>query len=132
MGILFLETTCLILLISVPEIFVISTEPLPANRESKTKVELLPSLKAPQSMCKAQAGQVGYLTCTTSMPTNLSLAWIRLRDNHILTVDTETFIQDNRLVHRSRLIIRSKEALSLYHFFLLKTSTSSCQQLKEE
>ena len=131
MGILFFETTCLILLISVPEIFVISRDPVP-GRESKTKVELLPSLKAPQSMCKAQAGQVGYLTCTTSMPTNLSLAWIRLRDNHILTVDTETFIQDNRLVHRSRLIIRSKEALSLYHFFLLKTSTSSCQQLKEK
>ena len=96
MGILFFETMCIILLMSVPEIFVISKEP---GRESTTKVNLLPSLKAPRSMCKAQEGQVGYLTCTTNMPTNLSLAWIRLRDNHILTVDTETFIQDNRLVH---------------------------------
>ena len=88
----FIEISCIILLTCIPETFLISTE-------SRPEIVLVPSLKAPQSMCKAQAGQVGYLTCTTNIPTNLSLAWIRLRDNHILTVDSETFIQDNRLVH---------------------------------
>ena len=27
---------------------------------------------------------------------NMTVAWVRIRDTHILTVDTETFISDNR------------------------------------
>ena len=91
MVIRFFEIACNITFIRIPETFLISTQ-------NRPEIALSPSLTGPQSVCKAQAGHVAYLTCTTNMPTNLSLAWIRLRDNHILTVDSETFIQDNRLV----------------------------------
>ena len=61
--------------------------------ESKTETFL-----ETNSVFRAQLGLVGYLTCTTGKLTNHSLAWLRRRDNHILTVDKETFIHDKRLV----------------------------------
>ena len=45
---------------------------------------------------KAQVGGVGYLRCSILNASNFTVAWLRVRDSHILTVDTETFISDVR------------------------------------
>ena len=51
---------------------------------------------------KAQAGGIAYLTCEVYNLNNLSVSWVRGRDSHILTVDRETFISDNRFVSMHR------------------------------
>jgi hypothetical protein len=45
---------------------------------------------------KGQLGSVAYLKCSTMNQKNMSMAWVRMRDSHILTVDRETFISDRR------------------------------------
>ena len=45
---------------------------------------------------KGQLGGAAYLECSINNLSNLSMAWVRMRDTHILTVDRETFIQDRR------------------------------------
>ena len=45
---------------------------------------------------RGQLGSVAYLECSIRNLGNMSMAWVRMRDSHILTVDTETFISDNR------------------------------------
>lgn len=49
-----------------------------------------------------QVGAHAYLTCYVGNLGNRSVSWIRSRDNHILTVDKETFISDNRFVSLNR------------------------------
>ena len=51
---------------------------------------------------KAQAGGIAYLTCEVYNLNNLSVSWVRGRDSHILTVDRETFISDDRFVSMHR------------------------------
>ena len=46
----------------------------------------------------AQVGSIAYLTCEVYNLNNLSVSWVRGRDSHILTVDRETFIFDNRFI----------------------------------
>ena len=46
----------------------------------------------------AQVGSIAYLTCEVYNLNNLSVSWVRGRDSHILTVDRETFISDNRFI----------------------------------
>ena len=45
-----------------------------------------------------QQGGHAYLTCTIVNVGNKSVSWVRMRDSHILTVDGETFISDDRFV----------------------------------
>ena len=45
---------------------------------------------------KGQLGSDAYLDCSINNLSNMSMAWVRMRDNHILTVDRETFISDRR------------------------------------
>ena len=45
---------------------------------------------------KGQLGSAAYLECSINNLSNMSMAWVRMRDTHILTVDRETFIQDRR------------------------------------
>ena len=45
---------------------------------------------------KGQLGGEAYLECSIMNLSNMSMAWVRMRDSHILTVDRETFIQDRR------------------------------------
>ena len=45
-----------------------------------------------------QVGSIAYLTCEVYNLNNLSVSWVRGRDSHILTVDRETFISDNRFI----------------------------------
>ena len=51
----------------------------------------------------AQLGSSAYLESSVRALGNLTVAWVRIRDTHILTVDQETFISDDRwakiLVH---------------------------------
>ena len=48
---------------------------------------------------KGQLGNVAYLECSIMNQMNMSMAWVRMRDTHILTVDRETFISDRRWVN---------------------------------
>jgi len=62
-----------------------------------------------------QAGQIAYLTCEIYCVNNRSVSWRRERDNHILAVDDELFIQDSRfqsLIQQNQriLMIRSVAA----------------------
>ena len=50
------------------------------------------------AVIRAQVGSVAYLTCEVYNLNNLSVSWVRGRDSHILTVDRETFISDNRFI----------------------------------
>lgn len=43
-----------------------------------------------------QAGQTAYLTCEIFCVNNRSVSWVREKDSHILSVDGEVFIQDQR------------------------------------
>ena len=45
---------------------------------------------------KGQSGSVAYLECSIMNLGNMSMAWVRMRDRHILSVDRETFISDRR------------------------------------
>ena len=47
---------------------------------------------------------MAYLPCEVFNLANKSVSWVRARDNHILTVDRETFISDQRFLstHRNR------------------------------
>ena len=45
---------------------------------------------------KGQLGSAAYLECSISNLSNMSMAWVRMRDSHILTVDRDTFISDKR------------------------------------
>ena len=45
---------------------------------------------------KGQLGSVAYLECSIMNLSNMSMAWVRMRDTHILIVDRETFISDRR------------------------------------
>ena len=45
---------------------------------------------------QGQLGSVAYLECSIMNLKNMSMAWVRMRDTHILTVDRETFISDRR------------------------------------
>jgi hypothetical protein len=51
-----------------------------------------------EAVIHALIGSVGYLTCEVYNLNNLSVSWVRGRDSHILTVDRETFISDNRFI----------------------------------
>ena len=51
-----------------------------------------------ESVIRTQVGSVAYLTCEVYNLNNLSVSWVRGRDSHILTVDRETFISDNRFI----------------------------------
>ena len=50
------------------------------------------------AVIQAQVGSIAYLTCEVYNLNNLSVSWVRGRDSHILTVDRETFIFDNRFI----------------------------------
>ena len=45
---------------------------------------------------KGQIGSDAYMECSILNLSNMSMAWVRMRDSHILTVDRETFISDRR------------------------------------
>ena len=45
---------------------------------------------------KGQLGSDAYLECSIINLSNMSMAWVRMMDSHILTVDRETFISDRR------------------------------------
>ena len=45
---------------------------------------------------KGQLGSVAYLECSIINLNNMTMAWVRMRDMHILTVERETFISDRR------------------------------------
>ena len=45
---------------------------------------------------KGQLGSVAYLECSIINLNNMTMAWVRMRDRHILTVERETFISDRR------------------------------------
>ena len=45
---------------------------------------------------KGQLGSDAFIECSISNLSNMSMAWVRMKDNHILTVDKETFISDRR------------------------------------
>lgn len=51
---------------------------------------------------KGQLGSVAYLECSIINLSNMTMAWVRMRDTHILTVDRETFISDRRFSSVSR------------------------------
>ena len=89
--------------------------PLPRVSQFSTSVLLLLSLLAVTNMekvkisqaeflsfagstthFKGQLGSAAYLECSINNLLNMSMAWVRMRDTHILTVDRETFIQDRR------------------------------------
>ena len=46
----------------------------------------------------ATVGSVAYITYEVYNRNNLSVSWVRKRDSHILTVDRETLISDNRFI----------------------------------
>ena len=49
---------------------------------------------------KGQLGSVAYLECSIINLNNMTMAWVRMRDRHILTVERETFISDRRQVKK--------------------------------
>ena len=66
-----------------------------------SKVDLTRNLAAvafveSDEVFKAQVGGAGYLSCSILNMNNLTLAWLRVRDSHILTIEDETFISDAR------------------------------------
>ena len=50
-----------------------------------------------------QLGKHAYLPCKVKQLGNKSVSWIRRRDAHILTVDRDTFIADDRFQVSSRI-----------------------------
>ena len=48
-------------------------------------------------MFTGQVGGTAFLQCEVHNLNNKSVSWLRERDNHILTVDRETFISDSRI-----------------------------------
>ena len=43
-----------------------------------------------------QINSTAYLSCEVYNRNNLSVSWVRLKDSHIISVNTETFISDQR------------------------------------
>lgn len=54
-----------------------------------------------------QQGDTAYLSCRIFNTGNRSVSWVRGRDSHIITVDEETFISDDRFVS----LKKAKESL---------------------
>ena len=49
-----------------------------------------------EDLVKAQVDEVAYLSCEVFNRNNLSVSWVRIKDSHIISVDSETFISDDR------------------------------------
>ena len=63
--------------------------------QNSTGNESLSFVGSPKQF-KGELGGHAYLECSINNLSNMSMAWVRMRDNHILTVDRETFISDRR------------------------------------
>ena len=59
-----------------------------------------------EDLVKAQVDGVAYLSCEVFNRNNLSVSWMRTKDSHIISVDSETFISDNRFS-----VLQKKEKL---------------------
>merc|ERR1712130_657652 len=59
------------------------------------------------SIFTAQEGGVAYLSCEVFNLNNKSVSWVREKDNHILTVDRETFISGKS--HKSENLKNNKK-----------------------
>ena len=89
------------LALSSPSIFILLTILAMANMG---KVKISQNVKQGESLSfvgsseefKGQLGGEAYLECSIMNLSNMSMAWVRMRDSHILTVDRDTFISDNR------------------------------------
>lgn len=76
----------------------------------------------------AQEGGTAYLACEVFNLNNKSVSWVRGRDNHILTVDRETFISDSRFISMHRKNKMSDlVTLSIHGVTLQDQGTYECQ-----
>ena len=77
---------CLIMLTNM------QTRKISQNSNDQESISFVGSRK----VFKGQLGSVAYLECSIINLNNMTLAWVRMKDTHILTVDRETFISDGR------------------------------------
>ncbi|XP_047486813.1 uncharacterized protein LOC125037658 [Penaeus chinensis] len=86
-------------LLPSPPLLPLSPPPPPIRKERMLPSTLAPppyfDLSSPTNVT-AQLGTHAYLPCRIFNLGNRSIAWIRSRDSHILTVDRYTFIADER------------------------------------
>ena len=79
-------------LILVCQLAVTNTEELFQNSSGIESTFFVGTTK----LFKGQLGSVAYLECSIMNLNNMTMAWVRMRDSHILTVERETFISDRR------------------------------------
>ena len=77
------------------------------NRENMQTMQTMQTMTEGEEMSfvggeklfRGQLGSVAYMECSITNLNNMSMAWVRMKDSHILTVDRETFISDIRFLY---------------------------------
>ena len=110
---LFQNTYSLLILLSLLALTKMGKVKISQNYENSTQSEYL-SFVGSTKQFKGQLGSDAYLECSISNLSNMSMAWVRIKDNHILTVDKETFISDRRYTIKIFLCLLYQNGLLKY------------------